>query len=167
MRKLVSFAAFLLLSFALKAQNVDNIVFDNRVYVNDLATVQCYLEDYPYSLPVISLNSGEQLVLSFDDFNNDSRYLKYTFIHCTHDWKQDGLSQLEYLDGFMEDEISDYSYSFNTIEHYTHYSLSFPNDIMRIIKSGNYILYVYDDTQDNPVLTRRFMVMEPSPVAHL
>ena len=163
MRKLVSFAAFLLLSFALKAQNVDNIVFDNRVYVNDLATVQCYLEDYPYSLPVISLNSGEQLVLSFDDFNNDSRYLKYTFIHCTHDWKQDGLSQLEYLDGFMEDEISDYSYSFNTIEHYTHYSLSFPNDIMRIIKSGNYILYVYDDTQDNPVLTRRFMVMEPSP----
>ncbi len=163
MRKLFICAAFLLCACVASAQDFDNIVFDNKTYIDGLATVQCYLEDYPYSLPVITLNSDEKLVLSFDDLGSDSRYLKYTFIHCTHDWKRDGLSQLEYLDGFMEDEISEYSYSFNTIEHYTHYNFSFPNDMIRIIKSGNYILYVYDDTQDNPILTQRFMVMEPSP----
>jgi hypothetical protein len=70
------------------------------------------------------------------------------------------LNPIEYLDGFVEDLINDYSFSFNTIVPYTKYKLIFPTQEMRITKSGNYLLVVYDETIDNPVLTRRFMVLD-------
>jgi hypothetical protein len=99
-------------------------------------------------------------VLSFDDLLQKDRYLKYTLIHCTHDWQYSSLNQIEYLDGFTEDLINDYSFSFNTIIPYTRYSLVFPTEQMRITKSGNYLLVVYDNSIDNPLLTRRMMVLD-------
>ena len=150
-----------LASLHLVAQDFSQISFVNNIYVKGIKSVQLHPTTAPVGFPILTLNSSDKLVLSFDDLDGDGRYLKYTFIHCTHDWKPDGMNQIEYLDGFMEDEITEYSYSFNTVIPYTHYELSFPGDMMRIKRSGNYILYVYDDTQDQPVLTRRFMVIEP------
>ena len=113
-----------------------------------------------FGQPIIQLFSGEKLLLSFDDLLQKDRYLKYTFIHCSHDWQYSSLNQIEYLDGFFEDLITDYSYSFNTIVPYTKYKLLFPTAEMRITKSGNYLLVVYDDRIDNPVLTMRMMVLD-------
>ena len=144
-----------------QAQDFNHISLENKTYVNDIHSVVLSLTGNQLSKPVIRLNSDDRLHLEFDDLSNESRYLKYTLIHCSHDWKPDGLNQMEYLDGFMEDEITEISYSFNTVTHYTQYELDFPTDMLRITKSGNYILFVYDDTPDNPVLTRRFMVQEP------
>lgn len=155
----------ILLSINIKAQDFDQIQFENKNYLEDIHSVVLSVSGYQIGKPIIKLNSGDQLHLAFDDLSNESRYLKYTLIHCTHDWKLDGLSQIEYLDGFLEDEISEVSYSFNTVTHYTQYELDFPNDMMRMTKSGNYILFVYDDTPDHPVLTRRFMVQEPMQVS--
>jgi hypothetical protein len=90
--------------------------------------------------------------------------LKYTFIHCTHDWQLSQLNPIEYIEGFMEEDITKYEHSFNTIEPYMHYEAVFPSENISFTKSGNYILFVYDDTPDNPILTRRFMVVEPVPV---
>ena len=162
MKKLSVVIFLLVTSFLLKAQDFSVIANVNNIYVEGVKSVQLYPEGAPLGFPIITLNSSEKLLLSFDDLQGDGRYLKYTYIHCTHDWKPSGMNQIEYLDGFMEDEISEYSYSFNTVVSYTHYELAFPTDMMRIKRSGNYILYVYDDTQDQPVLTRRFVVIEPS-----
>ena len=146
----------------LMAQDFSQINFINDIYVKGIHSVKLNKQGYSFGFPIITLQSNDKLELTFDDLEGDSRYLKYTFIHCTHDWKPDGMNQIEYLDGFVEDEISEYSYSFNTITSYTHYTLTFPTEMMRITKSGNYILYVYDDSQSSPVLTRRFVVAEPS-----
>lgn len=159
MRKIALFCCLLAMFYA-RAQ-YDHIQLDNRVYDQDFTSVQLYRQGYPLSFPIITLRNPEKLILSFDDIQDESRYLKYTFIHCTHDWKYDGLAPIEYLEGFTEDEITDHSHSFNTIADYTHYELQFPNDLMNVTKSGNYILFVYDDTPDRPVLTRRFVVLEP------
>ena len=145
---------------SLIAQSFDRISFTNTAYNSHIKSIELYKEGYEFAFPIITLNSNEKLILCFDDLDEEGRYLKYTFIHCTHDWKPDGMNQIEYLEGFTEDEITDYEYSFNTITSYTHYSLVFPGEMMRITKSGNYILFVYDETPETPVLTRRFVVQE-------
>lgn len=162
MRNIVAAIIVLISVYSLHAQDFSNIRFENSAYVNDIKSIQLNKSGYKIGFPIITLSSGEQLTLTFDDLAGDGRYLKYTFIHCSHDWQPDGMNQIEYLDGFQEDEITEYGYSFNTITSYTHYTLNFPSQMMRITRSGNYILYVYDDTPENPVLTRRFMVIEPN-----
>ena len=144
------------------AQNFSEIAFSNMIYAEDIHSVQLHSSEYLSGFPILTLGSDEKLVLEFDDLERDDRYLKYTFIHCSHDWKSESMNQIEYLEGFLEDEITEQSYSFNTLKNYTHYQLEFPGELMRIRRSGNYILYVYDDTPDNPVLTRRFAVLEPT-----
>lgn len=161
MKKLVTLVFLFVLTKGLFSQDYNQLSLSNNIFVDEIKSVQLCKEGFQFGFPIIVLESSEKLILSFDDLNGDGRYLKYTFIHCSHDWKLDGMNQIEYLDGFMEDEITEYGYSFNTINPYKHYELTFPNDMMRITKSGNYILFVYDDTQDQPVLTRRFVVMEP------
>lgn len=157
-----SFLVSLLLSlmFAVSAQSdFSKIQLTDKVYVDGINSVTLINSDYKLSDPVITLGSGS-LQLLFDDLEEDSRYLKYTIIHCTHDWQLSDMSPIEYIDGFAEDLIEDYNYSFNTIQHYMQYELRFPTRNLKPSKSGNYILFVYDDTPDNPILTRRFMVIE-------
>ncbi len=159
MKRALVLLCLLTLAVVLRAQpDVSHILLDNRIYAEGIRSITLstgHLQDHP----VITLGSGE-LFLDFDDLMETSRYVKYTLIHCTHDWKLSDMNQIEYLDGYMEDEISSYDYSFNTIERYMQYHLTIPNENMRPTKSGNYILFVYDDTPEHPLLTRRLMVRE-------
>ncbi len=146
--------------FAVNAQQFD-IQFDDRVYADGIASVKLLAKADQLSAPVATL--GDTFNISFDDLNLEIRHLKFTFIHCTHDWKPSDMNPIEYIEGFMEEDINTYEHSFNTIEPYLHYYAKFPTENISYTKSGNYILFVYDDTPDNPVLTRRFMVVEPLP----
>jgi len=132
----------------------------NKVYDDNIRSIKLTPAGNNFGQPIIQLFSGEKLVLTFDDLLQEDRYLKYTLIHCNHNWQYSSLNQIEYLDGFLEDIISDYSFSFNTIVPYTQYKLVFPTNEMRITKSGNYLLVVYDYSIDNPLLTRRMMVLD-------
>jgi len=160
MKKILFLLACVATFVSASAQNVlDYINLEDKVYVEGISSVSLLPNGYLLSDPIIPLGNGE-LILKFDDLEAESRYLKYTLIHCTHDWKLSEMNPIEYLEGFTEDNLDNYTFSFNTIVHYTQYRLSFPNENLRMTKSGNYVLFVYDDTQDNPVLTRRFMVVE-------
>ncbi|MBF25978.1 MAG: hypothetical protein CMP49_05650 [Flavobacteriales bacterium] len=110
--------------------------------------------------PVIKLNSSEQLILSFDILEAESTSYAYTFIHCTANWEYSEINQFEYLNGFFNNYINEYQYSFNTLTPYVNYYLSFPNENISFKKSGNYILLVYDTENNLPIITKRFMVYE-------
>src|SRR5690554_5814800 len=101
----------------------------NQIFDQDILSVKITNQDAQFGLPIITLNSNEKFKLVFDDLEQYDRYLKYTLIHCTHDWQFSELNPIEYLDGFMEDEVVNYTFSFNTIQHYTHYELIFPTDL--------------------------------------
>ena len=67
----------------------------------------------------------------------------------------------DYISGFNDELITEYKFSFNSVQRYTHFSLVFPTDGSKITKSGNYIIKVFQDYDDqNLVLTRRFMVYD-------
>ena len=162
MKKIFQFLLVLSVIFPLTAQQLPNIEPKNYIYDDAIKSVKVTLADQTFGQPILKLNSGNQLQLVFDDLDQKDRYLKYTLIHCTHNWQFSPLNPIEYLDGFLEDEINQFQSSFNTIQHYTQYSLKFPNDLLRVTKSGNYLLYVYDGSPDRPVLTRRVMFEEPT-----
>ncbi len=115
------------------------------------------------SPPIIQLGSGEKLTLAFDDLDANYKQYRYSLVHCDAFWNKSDLQQMEYIVGFMDDFIEDYKFSYNTTVPYINYFLEFPSEDMRLKKSGNYIIKVYLDSDDeeNIVFTRRFMVYEP------
>ena len=145
--------------------NVAASIVENKdlVYDENIHTVLLHPPSDQLLLPVIRLNSTDKLRLSFDDMSAESYLFRYTFIHCTKDWEISNLDQMDYLDGFFEEDITKYDFSVNTIPPYIHYDLLFPTRDMQIKISGNYILKVYLDSPDDEdvIFTKRFFVVEP------
>ncbi|MCF6168884.1 DUF5103 domain-containing protein [Lutibacter sp.] len=108
--------------------------------------------------PIIRL--GEKLILSFDDLNADEHNYSYKIEHCTLDWEVSNLSEFEFINGFAEDRIRDFENSFNTLQPYTNYTLTIPNEASKIKISGNYILSVINEDLE-VVFKRKFVVYEP------
>ena len=82
---------------------------------------------------IINLASNDKLLISFDDLNGDRKNYAYTIIHCNSDWTESDLMTSEYIDGFTEEHISNYKFSFNTIQKYTHYQFEFPTKNLNIV----------------------------------
>ncbi|KMQ61306.1 hypothetical protein ACM39_17990 [Chryseobacterium sp. FH2] len=108
--------------------------------------------------PVINFN--QQLVLSFDDLTNSSEIYRYTLKHYDRNWQDDNLFFTEIANGSLNALLDKFEYSFNTLQAYTHYKLTFPNDKIQPKISGNFELIVYKDSADKPLFKRRFYVVE-------
>lgn len=135
--------------------------YRDKTYKDSIHTVLLHRLDWELSNADIALNSGEQLKLSFDDFSENTKNYSYTIEHCTHDWKSSGLSKMEFLSGFHNLPINNFEQSFNTYQKYWNYTLVFPNTDFTISKSGNYLLKVFEDNDEEKlVLTKRFRVYE-------
>ena len=145
-------------TFSLTAQTVyNNTNFDDKV-----ATVILQKDLAIYDpLPIIGLNEGDRLKLSFDILEPVNEFFNYSIVHCDRNWKLSDLQPMEYISGNTMGEITDFKFSTNTYQKYTHYNLNFPTSDMQITKSGNYALLVYRNFDEmDLVLTRRFMVVD-------
>jgi hypothetical protein len=137
------------------------IRYDDYTYDDSIKTVLLYNIQNEMSYPIFSLNGNEKIKLSFDDLRRENTIYNYSIIHCNANWTPSDLEKNEYINGFSEDELFDFDYSNNTDLYYTHYNLTLPNENMKPMISGNYILMVYKvNDETNPILTKRFMVYE-------
>ena len=144
-----------------KGQVFDEAALFNRIYDDKIKTVQLHRAELNLSYPVMTLNSNDKLILSFDLLAERSENYYYAFIHCTKDWKKSNIFEQDYIEGFNENPIEDYKPSFNTTTHYFYYKISFPNDRINLKRSGNYVIIVYPAGRpDKPVLVQRFMITE-------
>ncbi|HTA60988.1 MAG TPA: DUF5103 domain-containing protein, partial [Bacteroidia bacterium] len=139
--------------------NTNQLRYEDWVYVPNIKSVLLHESSFILSSPIIDFDGGQQVTLTFDDLDGDSKSYYYTLVHCDAYWKPSDLMQQEYLTNYFEEPIQTYTFSGGTTQKYTHYTWSFPNNNMRISKTGNYLLKVYvNGTKDKPVLTRRLMV---------
>ncbi len=130
---------------------------------NTIRSVSLYKYGFGLSDPIIALNTDEKLQLEFDDLDDVMvRSYKFRIQHCNGDWVPSDLIPSEYIDGFQVDEVNNYAFSLNTTTSYIHYELIFPTDYLRITKSGNYMITVFEDFDETTiVLKRRFKVIDP------
>ncbi len=153
------FFLFLFLFFALQNSNAQF----NDEYIKDTAIKTTML--FPYGnqmgLPVVKLNSADQLELHFDDLNGGYKNYNYTMQLCNADWSTAMLSFFDYIKGFSNNRISTYRVSSIAQKKYTHYQVYLPEKNCVPTKSGNYILKVYiDGDTSKTVFTKRFLVYD-------
>ena len=110
-------------------------------------------------VPIVKL--GERLVLSFDDLNANEENYTYKIEHCDVNWEKSTISESDFINGYAEDRIFNSENSFNTLQPYTNYQLSIPNENTSIKISGNYILSIINE-DDEIVFKRAFIVYEPN-----
>lgn len=162
--RLISKGLLIFLSLVLFVNlGFSQVTNEDKIYDPNIQTVMLNKYGNELTDPIIVLNSGKRLHLSFDDLSDDAYIFRYTLIHCTADWQTSDLNQIDYLEGYFEDDITEYKFSLNAIPQYIHYDLVFPSRDMDVKLSGNYIIKVYlDNTDDeNVILTRRFFIVEP------
>ena len=136
----------------------NHIIYKDSIFYENIKTVLCKKEDQELSTPIINLNSQEKLLISFDDLGEEKKEYFFTIIHCNSNWSKSDLITSEYIYGFTNEPIIDYEFSFNTIQEYTHYKFEFPNNNMKPIISGNYILQIYEENKI--IAQKRFMVLD-------
>jgi hypothetical protein len=108
-------------------------------------------------VPIFQL--GDSFQLQFDDLHGNEANYYYQIIHCDYDWKQSQLSINEYMRGFDNQRIIDYTNSYNALQLYSHYRIQFPNRNTQLLVSGNYIIKIVDENGDI-VFSRKLILYE-------
>lgn len=134
-----------------------------RIFDRRFRTLKVETADNFMAPPVIRMGTDDRITIKFDEIGEDNSYLEYRLIHCNADWQPSRLIESEYVSGFNSQRIEDFAFSSSTFVHYVNYLITLPNDDMRILHSGNYLLQVYDpDDPETTLLQARFSVSEGS-----
>lgn len=149
----------LLIIISLQTNSV--LAQENGVYIDNLKSIQVKVNGEWGKQPVMMLGGRNFVEISFDDLQHN--YVRYTYsiTHCNADWKQSDLLHSEYMTGFEDNRIEDYDQSLNTEMEYNHYSFTLPNEDVKLLVSGNYIVNIFEDGEDEPVARACFSILEP------
>ena len=116
-----------------------------------------FVQNGQNTIPIFALSDSFQL--QFDDLYGDESNYYYQIVHCNYDWKPSELSINEYISGFDNQRIQDYNNSFNTLQLYSHYKLSFPNKFVRFLVSGNFMIKILNEDKE-VVFSRKIVLFE-------
>lgn len=131
------------------------------IHQPNIRTLRNCVNNNPLAPAIIQLHGNDQLEISFDELSHDYHRFRYQLTHCNTDWVPSALPESVFLDGFNDLLIEDYTPSINTTVPYTHYKIKLPNDQLKLKLSGNYLVTVYDEETEQPILTTAFRVVEP------
>lgn len=155
-----SLSLFLLLQIGfLKAQN-------SKIYDQSIRTLQVIANSNPLLPPIVELGGDNHIEISFDQLSHEYHRYIYKIQHCNADWTPSSeIFESTFLEGFNGEPIEDYETSFNTNQLYTNYRIRIPNEDLSLKISGNYLLTVYGDEENDdpekPVLSAAFSIVEP------
>ncbi len=134
-------------------QNADVTLMPN------IQGIKLYLFGNQLAYPIIEVNSVGTMELHFDDIESRVKNYFYTFQLCNADWTPVNLSTFDYLKGFSQVRLNQYRQSSIAQTKYIHYQAVLPDRNCVPTKSGNYLLKVFlDGDQNKLAFTRRVLV---------
>jgi hypothetical protein len=143
------------------AANEDLPIMKEEINDENIHTVLFAKPGLSNAYPIMQLSSQDQLLLQFDVLGaGASKNYQFTIVHCDADWHKSNMLQSDYITGLYTDYASNFTFSSSTYVRYAHYIFSFPSSNMNVKISGNYILKIFTDDPEKPVITRRFYVYE-------
>ena len=148
------------LLYIVSLANASGRKFITGALSDNVKTLRVGVMDDLFAPPVIELEGGRVIEISFDMMEPEPHVYTYTITHCDADWNPSQLIQPEYMRGFQNRIIDDYAVSFNTTMDYVNYRVTFPNDDVFLKVSGNYLVQVFPENSDKPVLNACFSVVE-------
>lgn len=145
-------------NFVLNAKNK----YSNKVYANDIRTLQVLVEGDTLEDPIIHMGTDDKVSICFDEMSHRPHFYSYRVRHCESDWSiSENLLDIDYIKGINDNKIEDSYESLNTTFEYTHYYFSIPNDNIELTASGNYVVEIYDsDKPDSVIANACFMISE-------
>lgn len=164
----VTILFFISFAISVNAQDEDNgILYKDHTYLPNIRTVTLHPINNPVEYPILTLNTQNQiidtLVLGFDDLAEQMSSYVYTVELCDKNWNPADLASGQYINGFENENINNYESAAATITPYVHYQLEIPNENFQLLKSGNYLLKVYEDEDERRLaFTKRFLVLQPT-----
>ena len=102
---------------------------------------------------------NDRFLISFDVLSGIEYDLYYKIDHCDYNWEKSKLLKSEYIEGFDDVKITNYTSSFNTYQIYTNYNITFPNSNTSVKKSGNYIIRIFGEYGEE-LFNRKFIIYE-------
>lgn len=146
-----------------KTKNLDSaLTYSNTIFDSKIKNMRTYILGNQLSYPVIELNGENKILFEFDLLGNFAKNYAYQIIHCKPNWQSSQLFTQNYMDGFDENTIFDYSFSENTKQAYVHYQITLPNEDVVLKVSGNYAIRIFEpQNPQKTIATARFSVYEP------
>ncbi len=132
----------------------------DRVFVPHIQTVQFYLSGTPMTYPVMQIHGNSLLELHFDDVDSVQHNYSYSIEHFDALWQTPNPDINSFMDGFAINRIDNYEISGATSIPYRHYVLSIPNRDVVLKRTGNFLVKVFIDSPERPVITRRFSLYD-------
>ena len=146
MKKIFLISILIFFSINLSAQSWQTKIYDKNIH-----TLQVFPDGKPLDMAVIKLNSDEKIKISFDEMTFAPKSYNYKIIHCNSDFLNSQLADSEYIAGFPSGYVSDFALSENTINNYTNYILTLPEDGFSFKISGNYAVLIAEDNNFNKI----------------
>jgi len=150
MLKKILILSFICINYLLSAQEKE---INPPFYIKTIS----FFQNGQNEIPIFKL--GDSFQIQFDDLHGTEDNYYYTIKHCDYDWNPSQLSKNEYLIGFDDQRIIDYSNSFNTLQIYSHYRVSFPNKNTQLKVSGNYIISILDENKE-VIFSKKIILFE-------
>jgi len=136
-------------------------IFRTDVFSPAIKTLQLIVNNDKLLPLVVNLESDDYIEINFDELSARQTRYTYSITHCNADWTKSNLNPAEYMTGFHNQLMDYYDTSFNTTVNYTHYKLFFPNEDTQFLVSGNYVVHISEEgNEDKPVLAACFSVVE-------
>ena len=113
---------------------------------SNIKTVTIQEVNSEIQIPIIRF--GNPLLLKFDDINGDEADYYYKIKRFEFNWTPTSLRKQEYLYGMDDQHLQNIDNSYNTLQTFSHYQLTIPNENVNITKSGNYMIEIYNEVEE-------------------